>query len=1269
MIKSTTQSDKVVGLADGTPVAASVKATLPYPSLPSEAREGDIIPGLKNDLISVKKLADANLTTIFHAQGAEVYHTDTLTIMAATEPILRGCRDKNGLWRVQPTASKRVQWAKDEPSVEQTESANAVYDLPSIAHTIKWHHASIGFPTKDTLLKAVSNGHFSTWPLFTRENVSKHFPESDETIMGHTNQQRQGVRSTKTQQQKTSDPDPRPDLPHIQDDVVISVYELSHTIYSDQTGKLPCRARSGNQYIMVILHVDSNYAFEEPMKNKSDEEMQRAYLRIITRIKAAGLTIHKHILDNECSEAMKQLITQTCKYELVPPGCHRRNRAEVTIKAFKQHLISVFAGLDPDFPMTQWDKLIPQIEITMNLLRKSKEKPHMSAYEHVHGPYDYNRYPMAPIGCAVHIHNQSDKRATWAPHTQSGWYLGPSYEHYRCHKVLPKATQAVRVCETVIFKHHKYTCPQISPADYITDATQQLRQAVLKAEGIPGGAASQLEHLEKLTDLFRNSVKTPGIQASKAPSTTVATVTMTQAHPKPPSPLERFIATLQPAAQPQPAAATTGNPPAEPPHPPPAAAPIAPSIWTPRALRGLGPIIEGGNTNHISTRTAHSILNTHEQLNLLANAVYDSESGKMLNYRQLLTHPNYKDVWTTSSADEFGRLAQGVGNRIKGTDTIFFIPYSKIPADRRRDITYGRFVCDIRMAKENPNRTRLTVGGDRINYPGEVGTPTCELLLAKVFFNSVISTPNARFLTADISNFYLNTPMERYEYVRLALRDIPDEIIQEYNLQKIATQDGHVYIEVRKGMYGLPQAGLLAQQLLEKRLNEHGYKQDPMIPGYWAHSHRPVQFILTVDDFGIKYVKKEHAHHLLNIIKKHYTLTEDWSGSKYIGLQLDWDYTGRKVHVSMPGYVEKALAKFQHPAPKTKQHQPHPHMPPKYGATVQYATDEDPTKSVGPEQQKFIQQVTGTFMYLARAVDPTILTALSAIASQQAAPTERTLERTKQLLDYLASQEDAVITYKASDMILAAHSDAGYLNEPKARSRAGGIFYLSNNEQFPPSNGAVLNIAQIIKNVMSSATEAELGALYINAKEAVYIRLILQQMGHPQPATPIQTDNSTAEGVINSKIQPKRMKAMDMRFHWLRNRETLKQFRFYWRPGNMNLADYWTKHHPAAHHKNMREEFLTPATMLEEFRNRIQTNMAGNVTENTSVFLRGCASPSRNRPDHMPGRAQVFAASWQSSQGVAASGQQSSQGCAASCQSRPIGFSASCQSRPIESSR
>jgi hypothetical protein len=206
-----------------------------------------------------------------------------------------------------------------------------------------------------------------------------------------------------------------------------------------------------------------------------------------------------------------------------------------------------------------------------------------------------------------------------------------------------------------------------------------------------------------------------------------------------------------------------------------------------------------------------------------------------------------------------------------------------------------------------------------------------------------------------------------------------------------------------------------------------------------------------------------------------------------------------------------------------------------------------------------------------------MLTPLSALASEQAAPTERTMQKCLQFLDYAASQEEAILTYRASDMKLAIHSDASYLSKPKARSRAGGHMFMAGSDKIPINNGAVLNISQIIKAVMSSAAEAEIGALFINAKTAVSMRCTLEELGHSQPRTPIQTDNSTAHALLTNKILPKALKAMDMRFHWLRCRGAQDQYRFYWRPGTQNLADYWTKHHPASHHKSFRPQILTSA--------------------------------------------------------------------------------------------
>jgi hypothetical protein len=222
----------------------------------------------------------------------------------------------------------------------------------------------------------------------------------------------------------------------------------------------------------------------------------------------------------------------------------------------------------------------------------------------------------------------------------------------------------------------------------------------------------------------------------------------------------------------------------------------------------------------------------------------------------------------------------------------------------------------------------------------------------------------------------------------------------------------------------------------------------------------------------------------------------------------------------MPNYVQKALKQFQHKAGKL-QHAPYQSTPIQYGAKKQYATQELEVPILDDKAKQFIQQVCGKFLFLSRAVDSTILCPISTIALQSSKPTEDTMQQTLQLLNYLATQEDAVLSYHASNMALAVHSNASYLSKPKAQSRAGGHFFLSSDTTVLPNNGAILNIAHIITNIMSSATEAELAGLYIMTRKAVYIRIILEELGHIQPPTPLQTDNPMADGIINGKVQPK----------------------------------------------------------------------------------------------------------------------------------------------------
>jgi hypothetical protein len=528
-----------------------------------------------------------------------------------------------------------------------------------------------------------------------------------------------------------------------------------------------------------------------------------------------------------------------------------------------------------------------------------------------------------------------------------------------------------------------------------------------------------------------------------------------------------------------------------------------------------------------------------------ANAVIHPVTGKEMEYSALMTDPCLQPLWTQGLGNECGRLFQGIRD-IPGTDTCFFTTLRNIP--NNRNITYGKIVCDYKPHKQEKERVRLTVGGDRLDYSGDVATSTADITTFKILINSTLSTKDAAMMMMNIKNYYLGTPLPRLEYMKMLLSRFPDEIIQKYNLNALAV-DGWVYIETRKFMYGLKQAGLFANQLLQTRLAPFGYCRARHTPGLWLHKARPIYFTLVVNDFTVKYVGKQHAEHLRNALLQTYELTTDWTATVYSGMTLKWEYDTRTCDISMPGYVSNVLSKFQHNSPKHPQHTPSRYVKPVYGAKTQYAT-KDETPLLTAQQCLTIQKVTGSVLYYARAVHPTVLIPLNDIATEQTKATEKTKAATNQMLDYLATHPDATIRYQASDMILHIHSDASYLSVSNARSRLGGLFFLGNK---PPEqdtlNGSILNVADVIKNVVASAAESEVGACFHNAQSGAPLRVTLTELGHTQPPTPPRTDNFTAYGIVNETIKHKRSKAMDMRYHWLTNRVRQKQFDIYWRPG------------------------------------------------------------------------------------------------------------------------
>jgi hypothetical protein len=224
--------------------------------------------------------------------------------------------------------------------------------------------------------------------------------------------------------------------------------------------------------------------------------------------------------------------------------------------------------------------------------------------------------------------------------------------------------------------------------------------------------------------------------------------------------------------------------------------------------------------------------NSHWSQGHHANTVIHPITGKEREYSALMKDPRLQPLWTRGFGNECGRLFQGIQD-IPVTDTCFFTKLKNIPNDRK--ITYGKIVCDYKPHKQEKERVWLTVGGDKLDYSGDVTTSTADITTFKILINITLSTKYDAMMMMDIKNHYLAPPLSRFEYTKMLLSRFPEEIIQKYKLNAL-TVDGWVYIEIRKGMYGLKQAGLLANQLLQTRLSPFGYYPARHTPGLWLHN-------------------------------------------------------------------------------------------------------------------------------------------------------------------------------------------------------------------------------------------------------------------------------------------------------------------------------------------------------------------------------------------------------------------------------------------------
>lgn len=1192
-----------------TPAAASIQVTLPnnhimaqshhgsvpIPDMPTSAKAVNIFPDHSyKPLLSLGQLADAGYT--FHGDKLHLIltHSHHKDLIATRCP-------SSGMYLLSLTAPHSALPVPARPpcSARSTDSdsflSNNAFSMTTKPDLAIFYHRAVFSPVPSTFIAAINKGFFSSWPGLTADLISKHLPKSLATAKGHSKLARIHIRSTRPALSPPALPPPSLDpaalpVPSARTKTIhLQVLEPKALLATDLTGRFPTISSRGYSYIIVCYIYDTNGIIVRPMKNRSTSEHIRVYNDIFCYLTKRGLRPAIHKMDNECPQALRDIIVDVNdnKLELVPPHDHRTNPAEKCIDTFKCHLISGLSAMDSNFPLHLWCRLLPQCQDTLNMLRTSRLHPHLSAFTHQNGQFDYNAHPIAPPGLRTLVYETPQQRKTWAQHGVDAWYLGYCPDHYRCYNTYVPATRGERIAHTVSFFPHDFAVPSNSHHDDVArslrDLTSALRHRYLHTPVQPVGD-DQFLAIQALEKLFCPDLAPPSIPFPVPPPAVLL----------PPVPVPAQPATLDPDPI-QPTIelpSTLCSPPDSP----------LPALVSPTPLSQPDPLLDSSHhrypTRFSLSQRSNSMACTSRYVYAAANLphtpapsptfsehlacpVIDPDSGASLEYRHLIQGPD-KDIWIKALANDLGRLAQGVGTRMPtGNSTIFFIHPSEIPTHKK--ITYGRLVVDIRPLKDEKYRVRLTVGGDKLDFFGDASSVAASLATVKLLLNSVISTPGSTFSTADIKDFFYGSFLPDPEYMKMQLKMIPSEIITQYNLLEFV-KDGWVYLKIVKGMPGLKQAARLANDRLVHHLAPYGYAPVDHTPSLWKHTSNGIFFALVVDDFGIKSPSSTATNHLLQALRDKYVLTVDPTGTKFLGFTLEWNYLQQKVYLSIPNYVKHALHRLQHSLPDRLHHSPHRHASPSYGKKIQYATQQDDSEAVFlPATAKtLIQRIIGIFLYYGIAIDLTMLVALGTLATQQSKPTQSLWDDITWFLNYAASHPDAKLCFSASDMILYVASDGSYLSESGARSRVGGIFYLSSNlplhRQSPdpdhPFNAPFHVVAKILKMITSSAMETEVAATFYNAKEALPFRVALNELGHPQPPTPIEVDNETAIGFLKRTMKQKHSKAIDMRFYWVRDRVHQNQFLIYWRPGSHNVGDYVSKHHPPGHHCRMRPKFF-----------------------------------------------------------------------------------------------
>ena len=1135
---------------------------------------------LSQSVVGIRPLMDAipKCTVVFSKTKVEIKSDGVLVMTGHHEP-------SDGLWYIDLAIRTQAERVFIQRSYQQH-----VY-LQSMADKVAFLHGCIAFLPLTSYYKAVKHGWIQMMGIEAK-HIQQNPPDIKHTAKGYLRRNAHGYHSTKRirfqeniDAESESDDDEEVGENDGKNAVFSMTMRLENAVHADASGELHPEGKNiknarGKNRLHVTVHPDTGFILLHFMKD--GETTKSAVMQAICRIKDAGHDVKWLVADSGIGAAARtDLAKKGININLVPPQNHRANKAERGIDLAKRTILGMLAGASKDFSYTNADLTEPQAEIVLNITRKGKTKTE-SAYKSFYGKdYDWDAYPLNIFGTRCEVYRGEDEMTSLSFKTYSGFYVGPALDAYRCYRVLPIGHTAVSTSDTVMFYPETIRTPIKTEGENLADAVDRLKRALVEMKVTTRYDQSVKDIAEKIkkraNELASDERESYLIEESENDHLTMVNeddgLCLRDAREHAASEgesndeneddevdIEQLVVseavkkipkkqTIKQKDAKQTSKRTTKG---------------AKKAAAAKKRKRAPP----DNTNHYSEREKftprirelHSTIQLatdddtgYEERRQMIFGIYN-EDGKLTWEKSQRLPKEQADMWKAALHTEIDRL-------INKTETAIPIHWNEVTPGKTASY------CSLQLEKKpgKPERIRMVYGGDRQETNPLWSSRNSEMVTKKIFANAIVSS-GKKLCALDIKDFYIAemNMLDEPEFMFIAAKDITLEMREEYK-EFIHQHTGRLMLKLIRSIYGMRQAGYIAQRNLLALLKANGYYESGYDSIFTSNDGKTI-FLTHTDDFAIGYDDEKEVQQLVQMLTEaKYKITIDMEGKNFCGFEVEYNRNAPQPYIALTieKIIDKAIIRFGYDKVTKTRNTPYP------TANATNFTEYDPrempddiSRILNAKEITLLQEMIGVLRYIAIAVYGHLELCIAKIAANMANPRVSMLEAAQRIFEYLANPANRKrgLKYFKSDMQLYAVSDASYGTETKFRSRTGGFIYLGKHDCPEFTNAPIEVMSVIQKNVATCTVEAEYVAIFDVAQRLAYLKQLVEGMHYPQETIEIECDNQGAVGIATLTKNNRKLRHVAMRYHWVRDQVGEKIIDIIWRRGKGNKADHATKY-------------------------------------------------------------------------------------------------------------